>query len=622
MSLPPVMVTATRFPEDADTLPFGVSVVTADDIRNAGASTVNEALMKLLGVPGRLDFFGGGDYGLDLRGFGVTADSNQVIIVDGVRLSEADLGGTRLAGIPIDSVDRIEVIRGSSAVLYGEGATGGAIVITTKVASGKARQSTGQAYIAMGSQALFDARVGATLVNEGFSLDVAGNKRTTDGHRDNFRSDVEGLSLTGQWRNDWLRIGARHSQDELHTGLPGSLTADEYAANPRQTTHPTDHGDLDNQRGGLFSEATFGNWQIGIDAGKRSKTSMSLSPSSTFDYDIEAQNRGVRVRHSAAFSGFDNTVVVGVDRNAWTRVVRSSFGSVPAPVATSEQVSRAVYARNDLKLPGGTRLSAGVRSERATKTNTAAPAAPVDERYNAWELGAVQPISAGTSLYARVGRSFRFPNVDEIGFTSMDEPLKSQTSRDLDLGARWTHATGRAELRVYRNALRDEIGYDPDAPNFFFPGANVNLDSTLRQGIELEALHNLTAALQIRLNAALRQAKFTDGPNDGHDVALAAKRTVSLGADWQLGGGHKLNGLVNMVSSQHPTFANDCTMPSYTTADARYAYQAGGIELALGVGNLTDRKYFTQAFSCSAGAASSIYPDAGRSIKASVRVSL
>ena len=116
-SLPPVTVTATRFAEAAAELPFGVSVLTADDIKASGVTTVNDAIMKLLGVPGRIDLYGGGDYALDLRGFGTTADNNQVVIVDGIRINEADLGGTRLAGIAIDSVERIEVIRGSSAVL-------------------------------------------------------------------------------------------------------------------------------------------------------------------------------------------------------------------------------------------------------------------------------------------------------------------------------------------------------------------------------------------------------------------------------------------------------------------------------------------------------------------------
>ena len=131
-SLPQVVISGTRFAAEADTQPVGISVISADQIRQGGYTTVNEAVMRQLGVPGRLDLNGGGEYALDLRGFGGTSDSNMVIVVDGIRVSEGDTGGTRLAGIPIETVERIEVLRGSNAVLYGEGATAGVIVITTK----------------------------------------------------------------------------------------------------------------------------------------------------------------------------------------------------------------------------------------------------------------------------------------------------------------------------------------------------------------------------------------------------------------------------------------------------------------------------------------------------------
>ncbi len=615
-TLPPVLVTATRFAQDASTLPFGVSVITADDMRDAGVSTVNEALMKLLGIPGKLDFYGGGDYGLDLRGFGSTAGSNQVVIVDGVRISEADLGGTRLAGIPIDAIDRIEVIRGSAAVLYGEGATGGAIIITTKAASGKA-VTGGQAYMGIGSHSLAEARAGGTIVNGGFSFDVAGNRRTSDGHRENFRSAVEGLSVTGQWRNEWLRIGTQYAQDELHTGLPGALTSAQYEANPRLTNHPNDRGSIDNHRNNLFAEATLGDWQIAIDAGQRDKTLLSQSYFPyvyTFDYDIDARNRSARVKHSTRFGRYTNSVVAGVDRNDWGRVVRGALGS------TSEQANKAVYLQDDLKLPGGTRLSAGARKERVTKTDTSV-ATPLNESFNAWNVGVVQPVGESASVFVHLGRSFRFPNVDEIGY-SQPGGLRVQTSRDIDLGGRWAYGPGRAELRFYLNALHDEIGFDPAGTSRFGPfGANINFDGpTLRHGLELELTHRVNPAVQLRLNAAARQAKFTGGKYDGKDIALVPKRSLSFGADWSVGGGHQLNGLVNMVSSQSPDFANQCSMPAYTTADARYAYRQGEVELSLGVVNLTDKKYYTQAFTCAGGVVGSIYPEAGRSFVASVRV--
>ncbi|HET7793256.1 MAG TPA: TonB-dependent receptor [Rhizobacter sp.] len=614
--LPPVTVTATRFVEDANTLPFGVSVVTARDIRNAGVTTVNEALMKLLGVAGQADLYGGGNYGLDLRGFGSTADNNQVVIVDGVRISEADMGGTRLAGIPIDSVERIEVVRASSAVLYGEGATAGAIVITTKAAArGQAATNSAQAYMGMGSDSLLDLRGSATLAAGGFSLDVAGNKRSTDGYRDNFKSDIEGLAVTGQWRNEWLRAGVRTAQDKLHSGLPGALSLQQFEDNPRQTNNPTDFADIDNHSAGLFGEALLGNWTIALDAGERSKTLVSQQ-SFSYAYDIDASTRSARVRHAAPFGDMHNTLAAGVDRDDWTRVIRGSFGS------TADQTSTGFYARDDLKLAFGTTLSAGVRSQHVEKTlaSTASSMAPVDDRRTAWDVGVVQPVAHGAALFARFGTSFRFPNADEFSFTSMGADLRPQTSRDLDFGGRWTYGPGRAELRFYRNELRDEIGYDPEAPNNFGPGANVNYDPTLRQGVELEARHDLNTQWLLRFNAAARQAKFTEGDHDGKSVALVPKYTVSFGADWQLAEAHKLNGQINMVSSQYVDFANTCSVPSHTTADLRYAYQAGPAEFALGVSNLTDKQYYTLAYACVGGAPSAVYPEAGRKVTASLRV--
>ena len=83
---------------------------------------------------------------------------------------------------------------------------------------------------------------------------------------------------------------------------------------------------------------------------------------------------------------------------------------------------------------------------------------------------------------------------------------------------------------------------------------------------------------------------------------------------------HRLSGGVNWVGEQHPDFSNACTMPSYTTLDARYAYKLKAAELSLGVSNLTDRKYYSQAFRCTAGTTAAIYPEAGRAFTAALRV--
>lgn len=617
VSLTPVVVSATRFSAAAADLPFGVSVLTADEIKASGVTTVNDAIMKLLGVPGRIDLYGGGDYSLDLRGFGTTADNNQVIVLDGIRINEADLGGTRLAGIAIDSVERIEVIRGSGAVLYGEGATGGVIVITTKAGRGTARESQADVYAAAGSFGLREARASGTLVAGGFSLDAAANKRDTDNDRDNFRSKVDGASLTGQWGNDWLRVGARYAYDHLGTGLPGSLTAAQYDADPHQTTTPLDSASIRNSRSSVFGQAMLGDWQIGLDAGWRAKSLNSTNSGFVYAYDVDASTYALRAKHAATFGAYTNSFIAGIDHGAWKRTVLGSFGS------EANQHSQAVYLRDELALPGGTRLSAGWRTESVKKDNSSATTS-IDERPNAWELGLVQPVGAGVSLYGRYGRSFRLANVDEFGFTTPGVELKTQTSRDAELGVRWGYTGGRAELRAYRSALTNEIGYDPNAVGpssaFGFNGANVNFDPTRREGVELEVTQVLAANANLRVNAAARRARFTAGAYQGNDVPLTPRRSLSVRADWSPVAGHRIDGGVNVVSSQSPDFDNACRMPSYTTADLRYAYQWGLSELAIGVSNLTNAKYYTQAFSCVNGEVSSIYPEAGRAVTASVRL--
>jgi iron complex outermembrane recepter protein len=607
------VVTATRFAEPAQSLPLGVSVITADEIRASGAATVNEALVRVLGVVGRQDFYGGGEFNLDLRGFGVTADNNQVVIVDGLRVSEADLGGTRLAGIPIESVERIEVLRGSGAVLYGEGATGGVIIITTKAGTGKERRNAASLYAGAGTYNLRDLRANATVAAGGFSLDAAGQKRDSDNHRDNFRSETDALSVTGQWSNDRLRLGARSTRDSLDTGLPGGLTLAQFEANPRQTTTPTDKAHIRNTRNSVFAEAHVGDWQLGADAGKREKNLRSLNSGFPFDYDVDATNYSLRARNEARLGSAKNLLVLGTDYGRWTRDVLGAFGS------TAKQSSRAWYAKDDVILAGGTRLSAGARTERIEKSNSNA-LAPISDRPKAWELGLSHPLSAVATVYGRAGRSYRLANVDEFSFTSPGTILKTQTSRDLELGARWAYAMGKAELRLYRSMLDNEIGFDPNAPGPFGPGANINFDPTRRQGLELDTSHALTRTIGLRFNAALRQATFRFGPHSGRDVPLVPRQTLAVRADWAPATGHRLSGGVNWVSSQHPDFNNACTMPAYTTADVRYAYQWQQLELSLGIANLFDRKYFTQAFGCAAGVTTAIYPETGRAVTAAMRV--
>jgi iron complex outermembrane recepter protein len=604
-ALDPVVVTGTRFVDQADNQPIGISVISAEQIRRGGYTTINEAVMRQLGVPGRLDLNGGGEYALDLRGFGSTSDNNMAIVVDGIRISEGDLGGTRLAGIPIETVERIEVLRGSSAVLYGEGATAGAIVITTKAGRGVARADQAQVFAAGGTQGRRELR-GAATVNAGdFSFDLGAQRRLADNHRDNFASAVSGVSLAGQWQLDGLRVVARHAVDSLATGLPGALSTAEFAADPGQASSLTDHGRIDARRSTVTGEYKSGDWELALDLGTRHKELRSINFGFPFDYDVDATTAGLRARHVGRIAGLRNQVRFGFDHARWERDV--------LPIGTPDvQRNRGVYVKNELTLANGSSLSAGLRREKVDKdANTFAGPASVSDSINAWELGVVHPVTAQTQLYARLGTSFRLPNADELSNAN----LRPQTSRDVELGTRWRGGDSRVEARVYRSRLTDEIAFD--LASF----QNVNFDRTRRTGVEFEARHGLSTTVDLRAAGALRRSRFDSGANAGRDVPLAARRNASVGANWQFLPQHHLAADAVYTGVQFPTADNSCRIEGATTLDLRYAWRLPKLELSLAVANAGDRKYTTQAFGCAAGQVTSIYPEPGRGVLAAARMS-
>ncbi len=614
-----VVVTATRFAEAASAVPYAVSVVTAEDIKASGASSVNEALIKLLGLPGRMDTSGGGNYSLDLRGFGGTADKNQVVIVDGRRLKEDDLSATNLALVPIETVERIEVIRGSGSVQYGEGATGGVIVVTTKAGKGVERHNAATVGASFGSFATREAHASAVLASGGFSVDVAAKDARSNGFRDNFASTANSLASSVQWSNDWLRLGAQSGRHVLQSGWPGALTAAQYASDPAQASSTVDYGTNKSENTGVFGEAMVGDWQLAADANERTRQARNYS-GGAYGSDVVASNVNLRARYETRGDALTNALVVGVDNSKWASTITSGFGVGQI----KDSRSTAVYLTDDLTwLATGTRLSLGARGDSVTK-QARASAVRLDEQPSAWQLGLSQALTPAVTAYGHLGTGYRLATGDEYTFTQPSVVLQTQTSRDLELGARWVQGADRLELRWYRSELTNELGYDPVIANsnsWNGVGANVNFDPTRRQGVELEAKHQLNDALQLRANLAVREAKFSAGAYSGNDIALVPHQTAALGATWRPVAGHLLDAGVNWVSEQSPTFANQCNIPAYTTVDARYAYTVGKLELALGVKNLADSKYYTLAYACAGGAPTSIYPEVGRTVTASAQFS-
>lgn len=623
--LNPVTITGARFEADPSLAPVGATVITADEIRRAGAGDVNAAIRKIGGVYGRQSLTGSPDFGLDLRGFGANSAQNMVIVVDGVRLSENEQANTILSTIPIDSVERIEITRGGASVLYGDGATGGVINIVTRRPNQRA--GSGSVFVEGGSFNAGEARATMAQSWADFSADVSAGHQRTDNYRDN--NDFKQTQLSGglQWRNDAGRVGVRYEGARQDSRLPGALTEAQFNANPRQTFSPNDYGSLDSDRLTAFGEYRVAGHDVAAELSYRKKTvdalyNYAFGPSVS-SYETKQWQFSPRVRKLGAVGGMVNELVFGADFTKWERTTTADFSA-----ADAEQKSKAIYLRDELRFDPvhEGRVSAGVRRELFDKEfrdplGFATTGYDTTQGVNAWEVQlSYMPVS-GLTVFGKAGQSYRLANADDnAGTPVVNQVLRPQKSKDLELGATYVMVAGsKATARIFRSKLTDEIFYDPTVPPF---GANANLDPTRRQGFELDAEQRIAADWSVSAHYQYVDAKFRAGANHGKQIALVPENTVTARLSWMPANGQSADIGVQWVDDQRygDDYANSCSskIPSYTTLDARYARKFGQWELALSGQNLTDKRYYSQAFNCVFGNGG-IYTADGRQLKLSAR---
>jgi len=530
-----------------------------------------------------------------------------VILINGVRLSENELSTALLSSVPIDSVERIEIVRGGSSVLYGDGATGGTIQIITKRPAADAVH--GSVVGEVGNYGLRSGRASVAKGWDGFALNAAYSKQHADNYRDNNASNQENFSGTAQWFSNEGRFGLRVDLARADYGLAGSLSMAQFLANPRQTTSPKDYGSYDSDRITAFFERKFGALEAAAELSHREKILRASYGVAVSEVHSRTTQFSPRLRHLTEGTVLKNELVAGIDFSEW------QIGNVDGS-GDAAQTARAAYVRDEVQIAGNTRIALGLRHEVMDKRSTAS-AYDKAQGVNAWDLQVSHAVVPSLRLFGKAGQSYRLPTADENRgiVLAAGEILKPQTSHDLEFGAIWGGADNNATLRWFRHRIKDELFYDPTVGAF---GANVNLDPTKRQGVELEAAARLNADFSLKANFQHIAATFTGGPNAGKEMVLVPKNTASARLNWQ-SGIQTVNLGVQWADAQRygSDFSNTCNarMPSYTTVDARYAVRVSAWELALTGSNLGDRHYFSQAFGCASG----IYPESGRAVKFTAR---
>lgn len=219
ITLEEIVVTATKTTEKRKDVPNAVITIDRMDIEESPATTLGELLANELGVDWRTyGNFGGAGQEIHIRGMG--GDGTQVF-VNGVNVISPSLGLADVAKIPLNNIERIEVVKGSGSLLYGSGAMGGTINIITK---GPSRDKTDLKVSAgYGTENTYELSAEhGMFLTEDVGYYITAGRRETDGFRDNSDLTHNDVSLKVVYdKGETLDISMYGDYIDREYGRPG-----------------------------------------------------------------------------------------------------------------------------------------------------------------------------------------------------------------------------------------------------------------------------------------------------------------------------------------------------------------------------------------------------------------
>ncbi|MCR3904002.1 TonB-dependent siderophore receptor [Aeromonas hydrophila] len=622
------VATATRTNTPAKLVPQAIDSVKASELTAFGQPTLSEALTGIPGVNAsgdtRFD-------GVNIRGFSASND----FYLDGFR---DDMQYTRDLG----NTERVEVLKGPAAVLYGRGSTGGIVNRVSKKPQ-KGLESSVSAQV--GS---FDSRRLAADLNGEAGEQVQVRLNLAQEDKDSFRNGVTSkrtlLAPSVNWEiNDklnWLLQYERNEHDRTpDRGIPGvngrpadvpkeyvySDTRRDFIDDVAQSTRSrltwdiNDQWQLRQQLGYTSLDSQFDNTYVTSVKGDqvtRSRWQQDLKANSLIsNTEAEGQLQTGPIEHR---------LLVGFEQNWQERTPKLYQNASPIPAgnlydpgslptydgamklssdANHKVRGYGLYLQDQLSL-GDWHLLGGLRRDDFTVTsrrNDLNKEETVSVTSLSPRLGLVWNPIEEHAFYASYSKTFTPVGGELIGITPGDKNnnLDPQHTRLYEGGVKSDWLDGRlaTTLSLYRLEMYNKRSKDPLDPT------KVILTGLQRtEGIELSARAQLTDEIYLRGGIAIQDAEQVKADADlqGKRPMNVSRQNGELFAGYQSGkqGWFGETG-VTAVGDRFADNANTTTLPGYARFDARAGYRWQQWETQLSVENLTDHDYFVSATSAS-----------------------
>ena len=610
-----VVVTGTRHESDPLDVPSSITVIGRDEIEKSAARTIVDLLQGRPGLQVAKFSSNPQDAIVDVRGFnnGSGAGLRTMVLVDGRKVNTVTGNSVDWAALPLENIERIEIVRGPGAALYGDGAVGAVIQIITRKAGEKPRHA---AAAEVGSFASHRETAAYSATWDPVGVALTASRGSADGFRDNSAYDaVDGtgtIDFAFGPGTAWAAFALHDDRRER----PGSLTKAEISLLGRDAS----------VTGGDFSDVATKAFNLGADWTLSGATVTplltymieSLGSRTTgfggdFRADDDSDKLALGLKAVRAFGAV--TALVGLEGALERAEAESIFvttGFTSMSDSSYDRTLLGVYGRLEWRVVEKLLISGSLRYDRAhieferTTADTFTPATTLEGDRDftnvAPSIGWTFLITPKSSIYASFGRTVRYPNRDElVGFVTTALDLDPERARLAEIGARsheWAPLGG--SVSIHWMDVHNEVFYNPpavgeDVSVTFNFGQSLNVDLVRHRGVEFELVSAPCDRVELFGTLVLQRTEIVRGPHEGEEMPLTPRVAATLG------------GRVLVVEGLHATVAarytgrrfltNDIENASdplddYVVVDAKVAFRKKAMTLSLGVENLQGLEYF------------------------------
>lgn len=580
-----------------------ITVITKEDIEKSGAKEIEEVLRSVPGVyltaTNAQDF--SNEVILRAQAPGKSGQ-NILVLVDGSSInSTTDTGAFDLTLIPIETIERIEVVPNGGNVLYGEGAVGGVInIITKKPANKKHYEKIG---IDRGNFIRnYNVNLGSKLTSN-LGAEITYLNKSTDGERHHSEKDLEyvGVKTTYQSNNSDLTLGYRHGKKNSKFSGPVDKK-DKRKSN--STTEAEEIQDIFSLNYNLKVNSDL-NFIFDGDYKKRTYSSTGVKKINGVDRRVPSTDRDTKTYYlnpqiKYKYLG-ESYVIIGLDyskgKSDYQSQSHKSTGSSTTNTFTNRE-SIGTFFTNNIVIDDFL-LTQGLRYQKIDYKldNRNNPKKSFEHSFeeNAYELTGTYFINDNFSTYLTYTRAFRAPTAGEAGsWNSVDGKFDVQTSDTIEFGGKGYLNNIYFSTALFHSKTENEIFYLTKASGETSSNYNFS-DPILRTGIEVLS-EQYIGKITLKESVSYTKHEVDGGRFDGKKVPGVPNFLASLGVNYEILDKFNINTTLLYHGSSYAMYDYHNKLGkqggySEVNINANYSLE-NGITLYAGVNNIFDKEYY------------------------------